>query len=71
METTTTAHLIKKYLESLEHYQGSRLMDLLDDEIFEVLASVPWVREALAEFSPSLAAEAQRDVLFGLKSLAA
>lgn len=71
METTTTVHMIKKYLESLEHCHGTRLMDLLDDEIFEVLASVPWVREALAEFSPGLAAEDQRDVLFGLKSLAA
>lgn len=71
METTTTAQLITKYLESLQSFQGTRLMDLLDDEIFEVLASVPWVREALAEFSPSLAAQDQRDVLFGLKSLAA
>ena len=45
--------------------------DVIDDEVFEVLAGVAWVREALAEFSPSLDVEDQRDVLYGLKTFAA
>ena len=71
METTTTALLIKKYLETFEDLKGTRLQDVLDDDIFEVLAGVPWVREALAEFSPNLAPEDQQDVLFGLRIMAA
>jgi hypothetical protein len=70
METTTTAQLIKRYLQTFET-TGTRLQDILDDEIFEVLAGVAWVREALAESAPNLAAEDARDVLFGLKTLAA
>lgn len=71
METTNLANLIKKYLESIEGATGTRLQDVIDDEVFEVLAGVAWVREALAEFSPMIGAEDQRHVLFGLKSLAA
>lgn len=70
MDTTTTAQLIKRYLDTFQA-TGTRLQDVLDDDIFEVLAGVAWVREALAEFSPSLAVEDQKDVLFGLKTLAA
>lgn len=71
METTNLANLIEKYLESIEGATGTRLQDVIDDEVFEVLAGVAWVREALAEFSPMIGTEDQRQVLFGLKSLAA
>lgn len=71
METTDTAKLIKRYLESFEGLQGTRLQDVLDEDIFEVLSGVAWVREALAEFSPTLAQEDQQDILSGLRIMAA
>lgn len=71
METTTMAMMIKKYLGAIEGAAGNRLQDVIDDEVFEVLAGVAWVREALVEFSPQLPSEDQRQVLFGLKSMAA
>lgn len=71
METTDTAKLIKRYLESFEGLQGTRLQDVLDEDIFEVLSGVAWVREALAEFSPTLALEDQQDILSGLRIMAA
>ena len=70
METANTALLIRRYLETFEGLQGTRLQDVIDDDIFEVLSGVAWVREALAEFSPTLAPEDQQDVLFGLKIMA-
>jgi hypothetical protein len=69
METTATQ--IMKFLESLEGASGSRLQDVIDDEVFEVLAGVAWVRQALAEFSQRLAAEALREPAGDWKSLAA
>ena len=49
VEKSTLAKRIKEYLRSLEGVSGGRLQDIIDDEIFEVLAGVSWVREALAE----------------------
>lgn len=69
METSATQ--IMKYLASLEDASGTRLQDVIDDEVFEVLAGVAWVRQALSEFSHRLASEAGRDTLGGLNSLAA
>lgn len=71
METTSMAVMIKRYLEALEACAESRLHEFRDNEVFEVIATVPWVRESLAEFSPGLDSDGQRDVLLGLKSLAA
>ncbi len=71
METTTLAMMIKRYLGTLEGMSGSRLQDVIDDEVFEVLAGVSWVRQALAEAAPVLTAEDQRRLLSGLKTLAA
>jgi hypothetical protein len=67
----TSAMQIMKYLESLEGASGSRLRDVIDDEVFEVLAGVAWVRQALTEFSHRLASEALRNSGSSLKSLAA
>lgn len=72
MESATTTVLIRRYLGSIEgRRSGNRLKDGLDEDVVEVLAEVPWVRESLAEFAPSSAPEDQRDMLFCLEALAA
>jgi hypothetical protein len=67
----TSATLIRKYLESLEGFSGSRLQDVVDDEVFEVLAGVAWVRQALSDFASGLAPEVRRARFGDLKSLTA
>jgi hypothetical protein len=67
----TTAMLIKRCLESLDGRKAHGPQDALDEEVLEVLSGVSWVREALAQATPGMALADQREVLFGLKSLAA
>jgi hypothetical protein len=71
MELATTTMLIKRYLESLEGARTRCRPGDPDEEILEVLSGVSWVREALAQATPGLAHSDQREVLFGLKSVAA
>ena len=71
METTSLTQMIRRYLETLEANGVNRLPDFRDNEVYEVIATVPWVRESLAEFSPGLDTEGQREVMQGLKTLAA
>lgn len=55
-----SATQIRKYLASLEGFSGSRLQDVIDDEVFEVLAGVAWVRQAFSDFASQPAPEARR-----------
>ena len=70
MERKSPEMQIKQCLASLSDHPAPSL-DGFDAEVLEVLAGVSWVREALAQATPSLPPEDQREVLFGLKSLAA
>jgi hypothetical protein len=70
MELKSPQIQIKQCLDSLGDHPAHSL-EGFDDEILEVLAGVSWVREALAQAAPNLPPDDQREVLFGLKSLAA
>lgn len=67
----TSAQQILEYLESLEGASGTRLQDVIDDEVFEVLAGVAWVRQALLDFARLPVLETAPESPGGRKSLAA